>query len=140
MTENTQQLYDLLTFDIRPAITLIDHDVVRRMAFLRYDKTTGRNSDHAMIITRGSEHDQRVRITSDEILDDFFSLAINSFEHTWIHRNLSHVTEAEKRVYQEFPEAWSALYKCIHFKPEYAGMFAHYQRINDAIFLAVPKY
>lgn len=140
MTTSTQQLYDLLTFDIRPVMTLIDHDVIRRMAFLRYDQRTGRNPDHAMIIKRGSEYDQRVRITSDEILDDFISLAINSFEHTWVHRNLSHITDAEKRIYQDLTDAWSALYKCIHFKPEYAGMFAHYQRINDAIFLAVPKY
>lgn len=140
MHEVKPQLYNLLTFDIRPAITLIDHEVIRRLAFMRYDKRTGRNPEHAMLITQGSEYGQRVRITSEEILDDFIATAINSFEHTWIHRNLSHLTEAETRVYQDHSDAWRALYQSIHFESEYAGMFAHYQRINDAIFLAVPKY
>lgn len=140
MHESKPQPYDLHVFDIRPVLPLIDHDALRRIAFLRYDKRTGRNSDHAMIITKGSEYDQRVRITSDEILDDFISIAINTFEHTWVHRNLSHVSDVEHKLYREFPEAWRALYQCIHFQPEHAGLFAHYQRINDAIYLAIPKY
>ena len=140
MIASKPQPFDLLTFDIRPVLPVLDHDVIRRIAFMRYDKRTGRNPDHAMIIPRGSEYDQRVAITSGEIIDDFISMAINSFEHTWVHRDLRHMTEAELSTYREFTEAWRALYKCIHFKPEYAGMFAHYQRINDAIFLAVPKY
>ena len=140
MYENKPQPYDLLTFDIRSVLPFIDHGVIRQLAHMRYDLRSGRNPDHAMIIKRGCEYDQRVRITTDEILDDFICTAINSFEHTWVHRDLRHMTEAEFRQYDEFPEAWRALYQSIHFKPEYAGMFAHYQRINDSIFLAVPKY
>jgi hypothetical protein len=140
MHENKPQPYDLLTFDIRPVLPLIDHSMIRSLAFQRHDQRIGRNPDHAMIIPQGSEYDQRVRITTDEILDDFICTAINSYEHTWVHRDLRHMTEAERRIHGEFPEAWRALYQSIHFKPEYAGMFAHYQRINDSIFLAVPKY
>lgn len=140
MFENAPPKYDLNTFDIRPVLPLIDHSVLRRLAFLRHDARIGRNSDHAMIIKAGGEYDQRVRITEAEILDDFICTAINSFEHTWVHRDLRHMTPVEKTQYHNFSDAWSALYRCIHFKPEYAGMFAHYQRINDSIFLAVPTF
>lgn len=140
MFENEPPKYELNTFDIRPVMPLIDHSVIRRLAFMRHDHRIGRNPDHAMIIKQGSEYDQRVRITEAEIIDDFICTAINSFEHTWIHRDLRHMTAMEQAQYHNFSDAWSALYRCIHFKPEHAGMFAHYQRIGDSIFLAVPKF
>lgn len=140
MSVNTPQPYDLLSFDIRPVLLLIDHSLIRRLAFIRHGQRMGMNPNNAILVKQGCEYDQRVRITGDEIIDDFISLAINSFEHTWVHRNLSHISEAEKTVYNDSSNVWRMLYQCVSFRPEYAGLFAHYQRVNDSIFLAIPKY
>lgn len=130
----------LLTFDIRPVLTLLDMAFIPGLAIARHNRLTGHNPDHAQIIQFGSETDQKIRITREVIIDDFICMAINSFEHTWVHRDLKHITPAEHRAYNECREAWQALYRCLIFKPEHAGMFAHYQRINDSIFLAIPQH
>lgn len=131
--------YDLHTFDIRPIFQHLDQAYILRLAFNRQDALSGRNPDHAVIIKQGSEHDQKIRIMAQTVIDDFICMAINSFEHTWVHRNLKHITAEEQKAYMACDEAWSALYRCINFNQIPAGMFAHYQRVNDSIFLAVPK-
>lgn len=140
MYDHPMNKYDLVTMDIRPVMPLLDLQSIRRLAYTRHDQLIGRDPNHAMIFKIDGEYNQKAIITSENILDDFICKAINSFEHTWVHRNLSHLTPHEIRVYQEQSEAWSALYKCLVFDPAHAGMFAHYQRIKDSIFLAIPKF
>lgn len=131
--------YDLHTFDIRPIFQHLDQAYILRLAFNRHDASIGRDPSHAMLYTLGGEYDQKAKITAAQILDDFICMAINSFEHTWVHRNLKHITAEEQKAYMACQDAWSALYRCINFNQISAGMFAHYQRVNDSIFLAVPK-
>lgn len=132
--------HTLLTFDIRPVLPLLDLAFINHCALQRHHKDIGHNPDHAFIIQSGSVADQKIRVHRENVIDDLICKAINSFEHTWVHRNLGSLTKEEQRAYDECHSAWSALYLCITFQPEHAGTFAHYQRINDSIFLAVPKY
>ncbi len=132
--------HDLLTFDIRPVLPLLDILPLNHCAIARHHLEVGHNPNYAFLFKEGSEADKMIRVHRDNILDDWICKAINSFEHTWVKRPLSQLTKEELRGYELNHPAWTALYRCLHLKPEYAGMYAHYQRINDSIFLAIPKY
>lgn len=130
----------MLTFDIRPVLPLLDLSFINHCALVRYHAEIGHNPDHAFLYKTGSEADQKIRVHRENVIDDLICKAINSFEHTWIHRDLGKLTQQELHAYNACSSAWSALYKCVIFQPEHAGLFAHYQRIGDAIFIAVPTY
>lgn len=132
--------HDLFTFDVRPVLNMLDMHHIGVCAMNRYQADNNINPDYAMYIPLGSVTDQKLVAYRAQVIDDFIATAINSFEHTWIQRDLSRMTPLEIRCFGEMTPAWHALFRCITLKPEYAGSFAHYQRINDSIFLAIPKY
>lgn len=140
MYDNPILPHVMLAFDIRPVMPLLDLYHINYIAQTRYLREIGHNPDHAFLLKQGSEGDQKIRVHRENVIDDLICRAINSFEHTWVHRNLRNITHDEQRAFESCHLAWSALYRCIIFQPEHAGLFAHYQRINDSIFLAVPKY
>ena len=117
--------HSLHAFDIRPVLPLLDLHFINHCAIARYHKEVGHNPDHAFIMTTGSEADQKIRVHRDNFIDDLICRAINSFEHTWVHRNLNNITHEEQRAFEAGHLAWSALYKCIIFQPEHAGISDH---------------
>lgn len=132
--------HDLLVFDIRSVLRTLDSHLIQVCAWARYQTDNNINPDHAALIQQGSTTDQKLIAYKAQVIDDFIVMAINSFEHTWIQRDLSRITPKEKDCYEELHVSWRELFRSIKFKPEYAGMFAHYQRINESIFIAIPKY
>lgn len=130
----------LLSFDIRPVLTNLDMYSIQVLADSRYREENNINPDYAMIVQSNTIVDQKIQALKAQVIDDFIITTINSFEHTWIQRDLKHITFKEMNIFDDQLKARSELYQCVRFQPEYAGMFAHYQRIGDTIFIAVPKY
>lgn len=146
MTEFTSMTIDpipphtLLSFDIRPVLATLDMYPIKAFALSRYQAENNINPDHALLYTLASPMAQKLQAIQEQVIDDFIISSINGFEHTWIQRDLRHVTHKELLFFSEQTQARHELYLCARFKSEFAGMFAHYQRIGNTIFLAIPKY
>lgn len=130
----------LLTYDIRAALTLLDMYPIKTYALNRYQAENNINPDHAIIYKLQSATDQKLRAIEAQVVDDLIITMLNSFEHTWIQRDLRHVTDRELTFFNEMAAFRHELFMSVRIPTEYAGMFAHYQRIGESIFLAVPKY
>jgi len=130
----------LLSYDIRTALSKVDMYPIKAYALKRYQNENNINPDFAMLIPQGSPTDQKLRAIEAQIIDDLIITMINSFEHTWIQRDLRHVTLEEQSFFNTQSDFRHELFMCVRIQPEFAGVFAHYQRISESIFLAVPKY
>lgn len=130
----------LLTYDIRAALRLLDMYPIKKYALDRYQRENNINPDYAMIIKSQSPTDQKLRALEAQVIDDVIITMINGFEHTWIQRDLRHMTHEEILFVSSQAAFRHELFHSVRINPEYAGMFAHYQRIGESIFLAVPKY
>lgn len=130
----------LCTFDIRPVLMAMDMYAVRSFATQRWQELENRNPDHAFIYKMGSPTAQKLEAIQAQVIDDFIIHTYNSFEHTWIQRDQRHLTPKELDWYARENDARRALFRAVQLNHDYAGMFAHYQRIGDSMFLLVPKY
>lgn len=130
----------LLTYDIRSALKLIEMFPVKHFALARYQDENNINPDHAMIIRKASPTDQKLTAIEAQVIDDLIITLLNGFEHTWVQRDLRHVTHKEQTFFNEQVAFRHELFMSVRIPPEFAGVFAHYQRIGESIFLAVPKY
>lgn len=140
MTVDPIPPHTMLAFDIRPVLALLDLYPVKAFAIQRWQLENNLNPDHAFIIHRGSPTDQKLQAIEAQVVDDFIISSINNFEHTWIQRDLRHLTRKELLFFNEQAKAREELYRCVRVPHDFAGMFAHYQRIGDTIFLVIPKY
>lgn len=140
MTIDPVPPYVLLTYDIRMALKLIDMYPVKHFAMARYQAENNINPDYAMIIKSESPTDQKLRAIEAQVIDDLIITMLNGFDHTWVQRDLRHLTQKEQSFFNEQNAFRHELFMSVRIPPEFAGMFAHYQRIGESIFLAVPKY
>lgn len=132
--------HTLLSYDIRVALRYIDMYPVKHFALARYQAENNINPDYAMIIRSESPMDQKLKAIEAQVIDDLVITMLNGFDHTWIQRDLRHVTHKEQMFFNEQAAFRHELFMSVRIPPEFAGMFAHYQRIGESIFLAVPKY
>lgn len=132
--------YDLSTWDISHAFKVMDALPIRTFALLRYVEARGLNPDHARCWTEEDEMGRELRVIREQVLDDFITFTINSFEFCYISRpELSRITERERRQFLNCDEARAHIYQTIQLNPELAGRFIRYQRIGKSIFLITPK-
>ncbi len=130
----------LLSYDVRSALQLLDMYPVKAYALQRYKRENNLNPDFAIVIQSQSPTDQKLRALEAQVIDDLIITTINGFEHTWIQRDLRHMTHNEILFASDQAAFRHELFHTVRINPEFAGMFAHYQRIGESIFLAVPKY
>lgn len=132
--------HTLVSFDIRPVLTNLDMYAVKSFATQRWQRDNNINPDYAMLYKIGSPTDQKLKAYEAQVIDDFIIATFNSFEFTWIQRDQSHVTPKEHEWFFREEEARRMLFRCAQMRNEFAGMFAHYQRLGDTMFLVVPKF
>lgn len=132
--------YVLLAYDIRAALAKLDMYPIKAYALKRYQSENNINPDYAMVIKSQSVTDQKLQALEAQVIDDIIITMINDFEHTWIQRDLRHITNEELSFIHSQTDFKYELFRCVRINPEFAGMFAHYQRLGESIFLAVPKY
>lgn len=132
--------FDLSTWDISHAFKLMDALPIKVFAMERYYEYKGFNKDHARLWTEEDAMGAELRVFREQVLDDFITFTINSFEFCFISRpELSRITEKERRSFLDCHEARSLIYQTIQLNPDLAGRFIRYQRIGKSIFLITPK-
>lgn len=140
MTVEPIPAHVICTFDIRPVLMKLDMYAVRAFATQRWQELENRNPNHAFIYSVKSPTAQKLEAIQAQVIDDFIIHTYNTFEHTWIQRDQRHVTDKELDWFYREVDARRELFRAVQLKPDYAGMFAHYQRLGDSMFLVVPKY
>lgn len=83
--------------------------------------------------------DGRMKQIKNSLIDDFLRNTINSFQICWVNGYSSHYNTREEQDWiNHNEEARKLLYAIINLPPELSGAHIGYQRIDTAIFLAIP--